>query len=268
MPISPSDLKDIAKAIQTHPCFGRSSIRWVVLTIAIVIFVLYVSTISSSRPTCVYGDTGESSITININKGLPAQIVVLNEDPCVRLIENFLDSTEAKHIIEKYKSTLARSTVTSAEKEETVSSRTSSSSFLPAGSEDGVIAAIESRLLLITGIPIPYWETLQLTHYVEDQEYKPHHDWFDQNSREHDNNRTCTVFCYLNDVPEAAEGMTEFTKLGLKVQPKLGRAVIWFNCRVDGKGIFCEPMTEHAGRPPKYGEKFGLNCWARTSKYR
>jgi prolyl 4-hydroxylase len=121
---------------------------------------------------------------------------------------------------------------------------------------------LEKRAVLLSGIPLKYWETFQLTHYTAGQQYRPHFDWFDES----DNNRAATIFVYLNSVE--LDGATEFPRLGLSVQPKEGNALMWYNCSARGNSVECDVNTEHAGRPPRSGEKFALNCWARTRPYR
>jgi prolyl 4-hydroxylase len=196
--------------------------------------------------------------------GSTMTVTLLREEPCIRLVENFISFADADYLVGTYRHALARSTVAGPTENETSGARTSSTSFLPDGEDDARIAAIERRAVLLTGIPIKFWETFQLTHYDPGQEYRPHFDWFDES----ENNRALTIFAYLNDVADEGGGETEFTKLGIKVKPRKGRAVVWKNCAARGNSVVCDPETEHAGTPPLSGEKFGLNCWARTDHYR
>lgn len=207
---------------------------------------------------------GEALRVESGNGGSPLSIKFLSTTPSIRLIEHFVTPSEAGHIIKKYAATLDRSTVVAGDGNEVTTSRTSQSGFLPAGTEDAVIAALEERAALLTGLPVSHWETLQLTHYVTGQEYHPHFDFFDDS----DNNRAVTIFVYLNDVPEEQGGQTEFVRAGVTVRPVLGNAVVWFNCAARGREVVCDEDTEHAGRPPESGEKYGLNMWARSMPYR
>ena len=149
--------------------------------------------------------------------------------------------------------------------------RTSSSVFLPDGltAKDSILRSIEQKCTLITGIPLKFWETLQLTRYEPGQQYRPHFDFFQGDKGEDlESNRSFTIFCYLNTLPASDGGQTHFTKQGLSIQPEQGNAVLWPGCSLLGTRIFCDPRTEHAGLPPTKGSKWGLNCWARTFPYR
>ena len=231
---------------------------WVVL-VAVLTFQVFV--LCWQRPVTRVGARGP---TMQVG-GHSMRVDVLHADPCIRIIDEFLLPAEVEHLIHAYKRQLEHSTVSGDSiLDEQSRSRTSSSAFLPPGHQDRVIGDIEARLLALTGLPLNRWETFQLTHYLSGQEYRPHFDWFDNS----ENNRALTVFIYLNDVPAHLGGSTEFTRLNLSVQPVKGRALIWYNCQAQGSAVVCDPQTEHAGRPPLRGEKYALNCWARTSPYR
>lgn len=246
----------------------REVCLWAMAVAAVVLVALALTWMATRRPLPYTTPSRLYGLRLAMGDGNGTSTVIVTllcEEPCIRLVENFISPADADYIVEKYRHTLARSTVAGpTEENETSGARTSSTSFLPDGRDDERIAAIERNAVLLTGIPIKFWETFQLTHYDSGQEYRPHFDWFDES----DNNRALTVFAYLNDVASENGGETEFTKLGIKVTPRKGRAVIWKNCSARGNSVVCDPETEHAGTPPLAGEKFGLNCWARTDHYR
>lgn len=63
---------------------------------------------------------------------------------------------------------------------------------------------------------------------------------------------------YINDVAEG--GGTRFTDLGITVQPRRGRAVLWPS--VLGADLARpEPKTHHEALPPVSGVKYGVNLW-------
>ncbi len=73
--------------------------------------------------------------------------------------------------------------------------------------------------------------------------------------------RTVTFFVYLNDLPdEESGGETAFKELNIKVKPKRGRAVFWYDLHADGEG---DTRTLHAGLPVIKGTKFAMNIWIR-----
>uniref|UniRef100_A0A6C0C171 Prolyl 4-hydroxylase alpha subunit domain-containing protein n=1 Tax=viral metagenome TaxID=1070528 RepID=A0A6C0C171_9ZZZZ len=267
------DLRKAADAILALRCNRRNAIDWLLLVAVIVLVCLAVVWMATRRAVNSDPDMADSRYRKQFSFELdatpfskPAKILLLNANPCIRIVEDFISREEANTLVRTYESTLKPSTVSANDsKQASTQSRSSSSAFLPAGSDKHkVLQDIENRLVLLTGLPVPHWETLQLTKYTKGQQYKPHFDWFDTSL----NNRAITVFVYLNDVPQEQGGQTEFTDINLVVQPTLGRAVVWFNCSARGNSVNCDAKTKHAGKPPLYGVKYGLNCWARTAPYR
>jgi len=63
---------------------------------------------------------------------------------------------------------------------------------------------------------------------------------------------------YLSDVEEG--GGTRFTKLGIEVTPKKGRAVLWPSVRNDDPFIR-DPRTHHEAKAVIKGEKYAANAW-------
>lgn len=272
---SKEDLNKIVDAVLTHRCARRNIIEWTTVVGVLILVSLAVVWMTTRRPHHVFDSPhykqpdriyGEDMKIYLGSDAAPVKMSLLHEEPCIRMIENFMSADECESLVSIYKNSLTPSTVSARDdKHEGSSSRTSTSAFLPAGSsKHPILASVERRLVLMLGVPISHWETLQLTRYQKGQEYKPHFDWFDSSS----NNRAATVFVYLNDVPENYGGQTEFTSIGLSVQPKCGNALVWFNCSARGESVVCDTSTRHAGMPPTDGEKYGLNCWARTAPYR
>lgn len=267
------DLRKAADAILSQRCNRKNAIDWLILVAMLVLVSMAIVWSVTRYPancglsSIIYSAVPPLSFTLSEEySSKPAKILLLSTDPSIRLVENFISKEEADVIVNTYKSLLKPSTVSADDSQQTsTESRSSSTAFLPAGNEKHkVIQHIENRLVLLTGLAVPHWETLQLTKYEKGQQYKPHFDWFDNSA----NNRAVTVFVYLNDVAANDGGQTEFTDINLSVQPTLGHALVWFNCSARGNLVSCDQKTRHAGKPPKYGVKYGLNCWARTSPYR
>jgi 2OG-Fe(II) oxygenase superfamily len=83
---------------------------------------------------------------------------------------------------------------------------------------------------------------------------KEHHDYIPFHLERSQGVRIITVFLYLNDVEEG--GGTHFTKLGITVQPKRGRVVIWPSV-YDEDPNKRDPRTHHEALPVKKGIKYG-----------
>lgn len=77
--------------------------------------------------------------------------------------------------------------------------------------------------------------------------------------------RVYTFFMYLNDVPEGGE--TAFRRLGLKVKPKKGAAILWPSVR-DQELTATEQGTYHEAMPVIEGVKYGANVWLHMHDFR
>jgi prolyl 4-hydroxylase len=129
-------------------------------------------------------------------------------------------------------------------------------------------------------MPIENLERLQLTRYLEGQQYRPHFDWSRTGSR--DNERLSTFFAVLE--ANCTNCGTQFPEMignwsdkdarwceiiecsdpglsALTMKPKVGSAFYWRNLDSDGSG---DERTLHAGLPVLSGSKVGLNIWSRV----
>jgi prolyl 4-hydroxylase len=124
--------------------------------------------------------------------------------------------------------------------------------------EDEVARRVNDKISNLTGIPEANAEHLQLLRYEPGQFYNTHHDYIPHHLSRQMGVRTLTVFLYLNDVE--AGGGTEFPNIGLTVQPRKGRAVIWpsvLNENPNAKDL----RTNHGALPVQSGIKYGANAW-------
>jgi prolyl 4-hydroxylase len=121
------------------------------------------------------------------------------------------------------------------------------------------------RVENITGIPdtnSEYWQFLQ---YQEGQFYAEHHDYIPFHLERSQGVRILTVFLYLNDVEEG--GGTHFGRLGITVQPKRGRVVVWPSV-YDHDPNKKDPRTHHEALPVKKGIKYGANAWIHQRSFK
>ena len=101
-------------------------------------------------------------------------------------------------------------------------------------------------------------EALQLVHYDPGQEYTAHHDFgYADFSNKNQPARFATLLLYLNE--GMIGGETQFprwvnaeTREGLKVEPKVGKAVLFYSQLPDGN---MDDWSHHAALPVKEGEK-------------
>lgn len=109
-------------------------------------------------------------------------------------------------------------------------------------------------------------EALQLVHYDVGQEYTAHHDFGYakyNNEKKQQPARFATLLLYLNEPEEG--GATQFprwanaeTNEGLNVEPKRGKAVLFYSQLPDGN---MDDLSQHAALPVRVGEKWLMNLW-------
>ncbi len=123
-----------------------------------------------------------------------------------------------------------------------------------------LFAAIETQAAKLVGLTVKHVEGLQVVSYTENQCFRPHHDYYQSEfSNQIGNQRFCTIFVYLNDRPESGTGgETSFTTLGKSFVPHQGDALFWINCD-DYESP--NPLSLHAGEPPKGWHKHAMNIW-------
>ena len=143
--------------------------------------------------------------------------------------ENFLNPEECAQLCEKIDSGSYPSPLYDKDKYEDV--RTSHSCNLDV--YDPLVADVETRIANLLGIDRVHGEPLQGQRYEVGQCFKEHADFFyiDQpywaDYEPHGGQRTWTAMIYLNE-PEAG-GATAFKLLGVAIEPRLGRILIWNN---------------------------------------
>ena len=126
------------------------------------------------------------------------------------------------------------------------------------------VAALDARIIALTGLDPTNGEPMQGQRYAVGQEFKAHTDYFEPRGADYPlycsvaGNRTWTVMIYLNDV--AAGGATRFTAIGKTVQPELGKLLAWNNRLPDG-GV--NANTIHHGMKVRSGVKYIVTKWFR-----
>lgn len=206
--------------------------------------------------------------TIVTQDGQQIQVAMRVTKPDVVLLDNFMTHDECDAFCELSKSTLTKSTVVDDATGAHVGHehRTSMGTYFTLGQND-LVKKIEARIAEITGTPVPNGEGIQILNYAGGGEYRPHFDYFPDNTggRVHTakgGQRTITVIMYLNDVK--AGGATVLPDINLSVYPKKGSA-LYFSY-VNSKGQV-DPSTLHGGSPVVDGEKWIATKWIREKVY-
>jgi len=131
--------------------------------------------------------------------------------------------------------------------------------------EDPLNQQVIRRVENITAIPDGHSEYWQLLKYEKGQYYRQHHDYISHHLKRTQGPRILTVFLYLNDVTEG--GGTRFVDLGITVQPKRGRAVLWPSVKSKNP-LKKDYRTHHEALPVIEGVKYGANAWIHTRDFK
>ena len=120
------------------------------------------------------------------------------------------------------------------------------------------------KISLFIGVDISHAEKVQLLQYGATEKYDPHFDGWDTDwamweQHSAGGQRIYTVMGYLNDVHEGGE--TDFPVLGIKVQPRAGRLLVFNNVGEDK--LKPHPDSLHAGVPVVEGIKQCFTIWFR-----
>ena len=195
----------------------------------------------------------------------------LQTSPNLLYLHNFMTEEECDHIITRGRDRIEPSTTVDPETGELkrVDARTSSSTYFMLG--DGpIISGIEQRIADITRIPIPNGEGMQILNYQVGQGYLAHFDFFDPLLKGSEvvlafgGQRVATCIMYLSDVPEDGGGETAFPERDIKIRPKKGDAILFYNVLPDGQ---VDRMSLHASLPLLVGEKWVATKWLRERIY-
>lgn len=205
--------------------------------------------------------------------------------PRLMMFDNFLSVEEADHIVQILQDGgLKRSTT--GDSADLNPDRTSSTKWIDID-ETPIMEHVVQRAFDLMNISYSRtnWnivEKPQGLHYSIGQRYRMHHDFFQLSTSpgSHEvlkgRNRFATFFMYLNDVEQGGETafpdalVSHGDRLAnrgadlcksdevLKVSPKKGRAVLWYNLLEDGNP---DTHSLHEACAVEKGEKFGMNLW-------
>jgi len=189
---------------------------------------------------------------------------ILSESPKIIYIENFVNSSQANHLMKISDIIKRPSTIdTKGDPYTLVQDIRSSESAHLGKSRDEIVKQIEDAACEYVGLDTNYLEPMQVAVYEKGQKFNPHYDFFspDSNDISVRGNRTKTLLVYLNDVEPENGGATVFPKLNLKIQPKAFSAIYFENMI----GSEVDYNTLHAGEELKTDKhkKYAINIWFR-----
>lgn len=199
-----------------------------------------------------------SSVTID---GHTVHVLTELRDPRLVVFGNLLTPEECNELIASAGSRLERSTVTDGNDSSISQVRTSSGMFFERG-ETPLCARIEARIAALLDWPVEYSERMQVLRYGKEQQYEPHHDYFEPPEGawapvfRDGGQRVGSVVIYLNT--PAVGGSTVFPDIPLEVRAVAGNAVFFAYDKADASS-----RTLHGGAPIGEGEKWAAVKWFR-----
>ena len=209
------------------------------------------------------GNNKNNNSLYHIHQNLQGKVTNIHDvkDTKIYVVENFLSGEECEMLIKNAQGKMSPSPLTSPVDDEKY--RDSETCYF---TNNPLHNTIDNKICQFLGLGRNFSEDSQIQHYNTGNQFKPHHDFFHDNDFEgyagknsdFKGQRTWTFAVYLNDVLEG--GNTEFVDLGIKIEARRGRAVIWNNLNKDGTENF---NTLHCGKPVEKGEKYIVTKWFR-----
>jgi len=199
---------------------------------------------------------------LEVNRLYPG-VTAISTTPPVYTVEGFLSAEECNALIEAARDHMTPAPVVGPGNGEVSVSRTSSTCYL--ARED--LPSICTKVCALTGKPVEDLELPQVGRYRTGEFYKPHYDAFDtatadgRRFAQNGGQRVATVLVYLNDVHHG--GATYFSKLGLRVKPKRGVALVFFPANTDG---VLDDAYLHSAETAQ-DEKWVSQIWIRQRAY-
>jgi len=129
-----------------------------------------------------------------------------------------------------------------------------------------VIRDLMEKITKLTRHPWKNFEAPAITRYKPGEVFSVHNDASPDGGKDQGNfggQRVVTVIIYLNTCKEGGE--TRFDKLGIKVRPKQGSALLFFPA--DLRTLIADDRTTHESLPvPENGEKWIIQMFGRVNR--
>jgi prolyl 4-hydroxylase len=190
---------------------------------------------------------------------------IINTDPQIYTIDNFLSDEECEHFINISKDKFTQALVSGNNGGLLSTNRTGKNCWINHDNDD-ITLKVAKRISELVDYPLENAESFQIIHYDKSQQYYNHCDGWLFNNSEKSNRcllnggqRMVTALVYLNNVEKGGE--TRFTKLDINIEPDKGKLLVFHNCYKDTNIV--HKLSEHSGMPVIEGEKYAFNLWFR-----
>lgn len=226
-------------------------------------------------------------------QGQRHRVEVVSAEPPLVVIHDFLGTEHCRQIVKTAKATNAMQRSTIGSKQETSTSRTSSTVWLKDEDCPDPLRVIADKVASVTGLPYANMENAQVCRYQPTQEFKIHTDHLNSFNDLECRGRLATCLIYLeepdaggetwfpgtNDRIRVQDEDRDLSLLGdavdqnmqdeVKVPPTQGSAVLFWNtlqkpgCDDYDPEMFlhADERMRHAGLPVLQGEKWICNRW-------
>jgi prolyl 4-hydroxylase len=213
---------------------------------------------------------------------------LLSRAPRVRLFQRFISPDECSRLRSVARLHLEPTEIHN-EFDPTATKRTALGAWLPRSDTEALLwrslgiaradarlfQKIERKIAHVTSIPIANGEPPQILKYPVGGEYSRHPDFLDPHDAgelANGGQRQATFLIYLNTLADDGGGRTMFPRCipPLRVQPRAGDALLWYNVLEDGRSVdersvhASEPVVQAGHRP---SEKWVLSKWLRQRRY-
>jgi hypothetical protein len=189
----------------------------------------------------------------------------MSQSPRMAVAEKFLPAPACDWLIERARPQTRRAAVFDVERggHQLLDTRSNTGAYLNVAQMDMVTVAARARIAALSGLPLGGFEDSAILHYGAGEEYKPHYDFLDATPAmapeiANGGQRVATLLIYLNEGYEGGE--TDFPSARRRFKGRKGDALIFWNVTPNGQP---DPLTLHAGLPPKSGEKWLFSQWIR-----
>lgn len=192
----------------------------------------------------------------------------LCEAPLIHTLDDLLTRDECEHIINLARPSIRRAQVSGIVGGSLSKGRSNTLTWVR-HDIDPTVHAVAARIADCVGLPLTHAESLQVVHYDTGEEYRPHFDAYDLSTEKglrytaRGGQRLVTALAYLNTVAEG--GATGFPQIGIDVQPRRGRLLIFHNCHPGTTTR--DRLSYHQGKAPVRGDKWAFNLWFHERPY-
>lgn len=192
---------------------------------------------------------------------------VVSERPRILTVQGLMSKRECERVIGHARGKLRRAgTYHPATGEEAeIPERSNSKAELQITDIDLPFMLLHVRMSNLLGLPTQCFEPTNVLHYKPGEEFKPHVDYLNKDQPGLAANmsalgqRIVTLLVYLNEDYEGGE--THFPRIDYAFKGRTGDALMFGNVNENGAA---DPMSLHAGLPPRSGEKWLLSQWVRN----